>query len=225
MRLPVESANVQTVINMPDDRWVLWAYGPQRGPAVRFWGILICSLLAAVALGRIGRSPLRTVAWMLLAIGLTQVPLPAALAVVGWLFLIEWRAGDAPQRLGRWSYNLLQIFLILLTATALGILLIAVGEGLLGNPEMFITGNGSSSTTLRWFQARSGNLLPRPGCYSISIWWYRFFMLAWALWLAASLIHWLRRGWQAFSSGGCFRSKPKTAPTPPPLPQAAPPSA
>ncbi len=225
VRLPVESANVQTVINVPNDRWVLWAYGPQRGPAVRFWGILICSLLAAVALGRIGRSPLRTIAWMLLAIGLTQVPLPAALAVVGWLFLIEWRGGDAPQQLGRWSYNLLQVFLILLTATALGILLVAVGEGLLGNPEMFIAGNGSSREMLRWFEARSENLLPQPGCYSISIWWYRFFMLAWALWLAASLIHWLRRGWQAFSSGGCFRPRPKKASAPPPLPQAAPPAA
>ena len=221
VRLPVESANVQTVISVPDDRWVLWADGPRRGPAVRFWGILICSLLAAVALGRVARSPLHTVAWMLLVIGLTQVPLPAALAVVGWLFLLGWRGSDAFQRLGNRSYNALQIFIILLTATALGILLTAVGEGLLGSPEMFISGNGSTSTALRWFQARCDGLLPRPGCYSISIWWYRFFMLAWALWLAASLIHWLRRGWQAFSSGGCFRTKPKAAPAPPPLPKQA----
>jgi hypothetical protein len=226
VRLPVESANVQTIINVPDDRWVLWADGPRRGPAVRFWGILICSLIAAVALGRVARSPLNTVAWMLLVIGLTQVPLPAALVVVGWLFFLEWRGSDAFQRLGRGSYNTLQVFLIVLTATALGILLTAVGEGLLGSPEMFITGNGSTSTVLRWFQARSENLLPRPGLCSISIWWYRFFMLAWALWLAASLIHWLRRGWQAFSSGGGFRTKPKAAPAPPPLPkQAAPPDA
>ena len=218
VRLPVESANVQTIINVPEDRWVLWAHGPRRGPAVRFWGILICALLAAAVLGRIARSPLHTVEWMLLAIGLTQVPLPAALAVVGWLFLLGWRGTDSFQRLGNPGYNCLQIVLIALTATALGILVTAVGEGLLGNPEMFITGNDSTRTALRWFQARSENLLPRPGCVSISIWWYRFFMLAWALWLAAALLRWLRRGWQAFSSGGCFRSKPKTTPVPPPLP-------
>jgi hypothetical protein len=223
VRLPVDCANVQTIITVPDDRWVLWADGPRRGPAVRFWGILICSLLAAVALGRLARSPLRTVAWMLLVIGLTQVPLPAALAVVGWLFFLEWRGSESFQRLGRGTYNTLQVFLIILTASALGILLTAVGEGLLGSPEMFITGNASTSTALRWFQARSENLLPCPGLCSISIWWYRFFMLAWALWLSASLIHWLRRGWQAFSCGGCFRLKPKPTPAPPPLPKQAPP--
>ncbi len=217
VRLPVQSANVQTILNVPEDRWVLWVDGPRRGPALRFWGILICSLLAAVALGRAARSPLRTLEWMLLVIGLTQVPLPAALVVVAWLFFLVWRGGDSYQNLGRGSYNTLQLFLIALTVAALGILVTAVGEGLLGRPEMFVSGNGSSSTLLRWFQARSTNVLPRPGCVSISIWWYRFFMLAWALWLAASLIRWLRTGWQAFSSGGCFRSKPSVVPTPPPL--------
>jgi hypothetical protein len=218
VRLPVESANIQTVITVPDDRWVLWAIGPRLGPAVRFWGILICSLLAAIALGRLAHSPIKTISWMLLVIGLTQVPLPAALTVVGWLFLLSWRGSPAFKRLGDSSYNSLQVVLVALTAIALAILLVAVGEGLLGSPEMFITGNGSSRTVLRWFQARSGNLLPRPDCFSISIWWYRFFMLAWALWLAASLIRWLRLGWQNFSSGGFFRRKPKPQPAPPPLP-------
>jgi len=175
-------------------------------------------LLAAVALGRIAQSPIHIVEWMLLVIGLTQVPLIAALCVVGWFFFLAWRGSDSFQRLGDLSYNLSQIFLIGLTATALGILLVAVGEGLLGSPEMFITGNGSTSHTLRWFQARSENSLPRPGCVSISIWWYRFFMLAWALWLAAALIRWLRRAWQSFSSGGFFHRKPHAAPPPPPLP-------
>ncbi|HZJ16306.1 MAG TPA: hypothetical protein VFD27_14725, partial [Chthoniobacteraceae bacterium] len=218
VRLPVESANIQTVINVPDDRWVLWTAGPRRGPAVRFWGILVCSLLSAAALGRLAHSPIHMVSWMLLVIGLTQVPLPAALTVVGWLFLLSWRGSEAFKRLGNLSYNSLQVLLVALTATALGILITAVGEGLLGNPEMFIIGNDSTRTELHWFQARTGNLLPRPDCFSISIWWYRFFMLVWALWLAASLIRWLRLGWQNFSSGGFFRRKPKPQPTPPPLP-------
>ncbi len=226
VRLPVESANLTTIVNVPEDRWVLWAAGPRRGPAVRFWVILVCSLLAAVALGRVAASPLKTVAWMLLVIGLTQVPLPAALAVVGWLFLLEWRGRDSFQKLGTTSYNFAQVGLIGLTAIALGILLTAVGAGLLGDPEMFIAGNGSSSTTLRWFQARSEALLPQPGVISISIWWYRLLMLAWALWLAASLIRWLGWGWKNFSSGGCFRkTPPKVKPTPPPLPVKSEPTA
>jgi hypothetical protein len=220
VRLPVESANIETIITVPEDRWVLWADGPRVGPAVRFWGILVCSLLAAVALGRIAGSPVRAIPWMLLVIGLTQVPLVAAFVVVGWLFFIAWRGSESFQRLGAGGYNALQVAFILLTVVALGILFTAVGEGLLGRPEMHIIGNGSTQTALRWFQARSENLLPHCECLSISIWWYRLLMLAWALWLAASLIRWLQAGWRNFSRGGFFRGQPKSKaqPTPPPLP-------
>jgi hypothetical protein len=155
---------------------------------------------------------------MLLVIGLTQVSLPAALVVVGWLFFLAWRGSEGFQRLGNWRYNLLQILLIFLTLGALGVLISAVGEGLLGRPEMFVIGNDSTRTELRWFQARSANLMPHCGCLSISIWWYRLLMLAWALWLAGSLIRWLCRGWQHFSAGGFFHRKPKAIAAPPPLP-------
>src|SRR5690606_28708316 len=47
VRLPVESANIETTFTVPDNRWVLATRGPLRGPAVRFWTILVCSLLAA----------------------------------------------------------------------------------------------------------------------------------------------------------------------------------
>ena len=218
VRLPVPSANINTVVRVPDDRWILWADGPQRGPAVRFWSILVCALLAAWVLGRISLSPLRTFEWILLAIGLTQVPLPAALVVIGWLFCLVWRGRGSFLGLPPWSYNLLQIFLIALTAAALVIFVVVVAQGLLGNPEMFIVGNGSSRNVLRWYQARSDTMLPRPGCLSVSIWWYRFLMLAWALWLAASLIRWLRWAWNQFSAGGCFRRMGGRAQTPPPIP-------
>jgi len=217
VRLPVEAANVSTTINVPDNRWVLWADGPRRGPAVRFWVIFVCSIIAAIMLGRVGLSPLRTLEWMLLVIGLTQVPLVAALFVTGWLFLLAWRGHETFLRLRTTSYNLLQVVIIGVTAIAVGILIYAVGEGLLGNPEMFITGNGSGRGELRWYQARSDGLLPSAGCISISIWWYRLLMLVWALWLAAALIRWLSWGWKNFSSGGTFRTAPAPVVTPPPL--------
>lgn len=215
LRLPVESANIATTIKVPDDRWTLWAYGPQQGPAVRFWGILVCSVLAAFVLGRTALSPLRTPEWMLLAIGLTQVPLPAALIVIGWLYALAWRGRQEFPALRRTRFNALQVCLTLLTLITLGVLISVVAEGLLGNPDMFIRGNGSTRLILHWYQARSGALLPEPGCFTISIWWYRFLMLAWALWLASALIRWLHWGWQQFGVGGYFRN----GSTPPILPK------
>jgi len=218
VRLPVGSANINTVVNIPDSRWVLWADGPLRGPAVRFWTVLACSLLAAWMLGRLAFSPLSAVEWALLGIGLTQVPLPAALLVVGWLFYLSWRGSESFARLPAWGFNLLQLALIALTSIALSVFVAVVGEGLLGNPEMFIAGNGSTRSALRWYQARCGEALPRPGCVSVSIWWFRLLMLAWALWLASSLLRWLRFAWVRFSTGGCFRGRPsKMHAGPPPL--------
>ncbi len=218
VKLPVGSANINTVVNIPGSRWVLWADGPLRGPAVRFWTVLACSLIAAWMLGRLASSPLSIAEWMLLGIGLTQVPLPAALLVVGWLFYLSWRGSESFIRLPVWGFNLLQIVLIGLTVVALGIFVAVVAEGLLGNPEMFIAGNGSTRSMLRWYLARCGDTLPQPGCISVSIWWFRLLMLAWALWLAASLLRWLRLAWVRFSTGGCFRGGAKKSPAvPPPL--------
>jgi hypothetical protein len=211
VKLPVESANITTTLQVPDDRWVLWAGGPLRGPAVRFWGILLGSLLAAWVLGRIGRSPLKTHEWMLLAIGLTQIPLPFALVVVGWLFALAWRGGASFPKLLSWTHNSLQVLLVFVTLVVLGIFIGIVAEGLLGNPEMFIRGNGSSRTMLQWFEASGHGGLPQPHCLSISIWWYRLLMLLWALWLAASLIRWLGWGWRQFNTGGAFHRKPHAA--------------
>ena len=218
VKLPVGSANINSVVNIPDSRWVLWADGPLRGPAVRFWVVLACSLIAAGLLGRLSSSPLCTREWMLLGIGLTQVPLPAALIVVGWLFYLSWRGSDSYIKLPAWGFNLLQVALIALTAAALGVFVAVVAEGLLGNPEMFIAGTGSTRRALQWYQARCADVLPQPGCVSVSIWWFRLLMLVWALWLAAALIRWLRLAWVRFSTGSCFRRDAKKKPVvPPPL--------
>jgi len=223
VRLPVDSANIQTSITVGQDRWVLWTRGPRRGPAVRFWVIVFSSLLGAAALSRLPQSPLRWVEWLLLIIGLTQVPLLAAAVVIAWFFLLRWRATPAFQRLSWWTYDGAQAVVAMTTVASVGVLLCAVGEGLLGNPKMFILGNGSTQTVLRWFQARSEAVLPSCQCFSVSIWWYRVLMLLWALWLAFALLRWLGAGWKTFSSGGFLRSRPKIPSStvrvdPPPLP-------
>jgi hypothetical protein len=216
VELPVPCANIQTVVKVPDGRWILWTHGPVRGPAVRFWSILAFSLLAGSALGRLHGTPLGTRDWVLLCIGLTQAPLLGAFGMVGWLLCLAWRGRQPYAEARPWIYNLFQTGLVFWTLAALFILASAVAKGLLGHPEMFIIGNESSRLVLKWYQARNDGLLPQPGCVQVSLWWYRLAMLLWALWLAGAVLGWLRKGWEAFSSGGPMRSK--SPQTPPPLP-------
>ncbi|TWU31322.1 hypothetical protein [Novipirellula artificiosorum] len=211
--LPTEASNITTTMNLPKNRWILWADGPLQGPAVRFWTVLVVAMLAALALGSLSLSPLGRWEWGLLFLGLTQVHLIPALIVVGWLFLLAWRGLQA-DRLGRWRFNLVQLFLPIASFAALVILLFAVAAGLLGNPEMFILGSGSSGNHLTWFEPRTAAALPVPYVVSVSVWFYRLMMLFWALWLASALLRWLNWGWQQYSQGGLWRPKVRN---PPPL--------
>jgi hypothetical protein len=80
---------------------------------------------------------------------------------------------------------------------------------------MFIIGNGSSQTRLQWLQPRAGLDLPEPYVVSISVWYYRYAMLAWALWLAVSLLRWLTWGWKQFTQGGAWQSLNRNTPETP----------
>ena len=217
--LPVEAANITTVMEVPESRWILWARGPLRGPAVRFWTIVACAVLAALVLGSLPQSPLRRSEWVLLALGLTQVNVGAALVVVAWFFLLGWRGRRESDQVSPWRFNLMQAFLAFLTLVLLGILVVVVGEGLLGDPEMFIVGNNSSRRALNWFQPRVSGQLSEPQVMSISVWYYRLLMLFWALWLAAALIRWLQWGWDQFSSGGLWKKSPPKEASASPAPQ------
>jgi hypothetical protein len=205
--LPTPSANVWSKIEVPGSRWVLWADGPLRGPAVRFWAVLACALLAAWVLGMARGVPLNRLQWVLLMLGLTQVHVIAALVVVGWFFLLSDRAARGSDRMGRGSFNLRQLLIVVHTLITLSVLLSVVGEGLLGRPQMFIVGNGSTRDVLWWFQPRVEQTLPEPYIVSVSVWFYRLLMLAWALWLANSLVGWLKWAWERFSDGGLWARK------------------
>ncbi len=208
VQLPVAAANITSVLRVPESRWILSAGGPLLGPAVRLWTILAVAMLFALILGSLPNSPLRHYEWVLLAIGLTQVHVAAALFVVAWLFLLAWRGKQDPDAVRYWRFNLQQVTLVSITFMALGVLVVAVGEGLLGDPEMFITGNGSRGTFLQWFQPHANAQLPETHVISVSIWFYRLLMLAWALWLAASLLRWLQWGWTQLNHRGFWRWKP-----------------
>lgn len=207
--LPIPSANITSVITVPESRWILWAEGPRMGPAVRFWVILACALIAALVLGGLKFSPLSRWQWVLLVIGLTQVHVIAALIVVAWFFLMAWRGNQAGEPVAEWRFNFRQLVLVFHTIVMMIILIFVVGAGLLGNPKMFILGNGSYQNFLQWYQSRSDVQLPEPSIISISVWYYRGLMLAWALWLASAVIGWLKWAWEQFTAGGSWRTAPR----------------
>ncbi len=197
--LPVMSTNIETTLNVPRNRWVLLTFGPDQGPAVRFWGLLVLVVLIGLILGRIPHSPLNRLEWILLGIGLTQVPLVSAIFVAVWLFLLAFRGTDSCLKLPAWRFDLLQMLLAFVTLSALIIFIQVVHAGLMGSPEMHILGNGSSGYQLNWYRDQMSGTLPSCGYLSVSIWFYRLLMLAWSLWLAHSLIKWLVWGWKQFS--------------------------
>ncbi|MFO1371641.1 MAG: hypothetical protein U1F42_04365 [Candidatus Competibacteraceae bacterium] len=215
--LGAASVNNHLTLNLPRNRWPLSTGGPRLGPAVLFWGVLAVILVGAVLLGRWGDTPLGIGQWFLLGVGLSQTHPVAVLLVVGWLLLLRHRQrlGMRPESPSPWVFNLLQLGVILATLIALAVMLDAVEQGLLGTPDMQIAGNDSSAYELHWYQDRASGVLPQPWVVSLPLLFYRGLMLAWALWLAAVLLNWLRWGWRCFSTGGLWRRlRPAARPQP-----------
>ena len=217
--LGAPSVNAEVRVELPHDRWVLFASGPRAGPAVLFWSFLVVIVLAAAALSRVPGSPLKAHHWVLLSLGLTQVPIVVAALVAGWLLALGWRQRQ-PELSPVW-FNLRQLLLAGWTLVALVGLLASIHEGLLGAPDMQIEGNGSSSNLLRWFDDHAQSALPQASILSVPMMAYRIAMLAWSLWLALSLLSWLKRGFTAFSTGGLWRAVPRPPPRPRPSPAAS----
>jgi hypothetical protein len=205
--LEMPGVNGEVRVAVPPSRWILLVGGPRLGPAVLFWPLLAVVALVALALARIPLTPLRFRHWLLLSVGLTQVPVAASAVVAAWLLALGWRRRSGAE-LGTHGFNLVQIALVAGAALAGAVLFISIQRGLLGLPEMQIAGNGSSASMLRWYLDRAEGALPRPWVLSVPLLVYRLAMLAWALWLAQALVGWLRWAWDCFGTGGLWRSAP-----------------
>lgn len=206
-RVEVGIAGVNGALEMklPEGRWLLLSGGPAIGPAILFWGLVVVLIPIAFGLRKLRLTPLETYEWFLLALGLTQAPMLTALVVAGWLLALgaRRRFGEAYAS-NRW-FNFGQILLVLLTVAAIASLFWAVQNGLLGYPQMQVVGNGSTLWNLRWYQDRTLPALPSAWIVCAPMMAYRLLMLAWALWLAYSLLKWLRWGWECFSDHGYWR--------------------
>jgi hypothetical protein len=210
------AVNVTQQLTVPPERWLLATRGPAWGPAVLFWPYLVFLLVVAAALGRLPASPLTSGQWVLLGLGLAVLPALAALAVAAFVLALAERGRRHPQ--GTWPFDAVQLVLAAWALVSLGLLYVAIHQGLLFRPDMQVAGGGSTDAELRWYADRVAGATPAAGVLSLPLWLYRVAMLLWALWLAASLVRAVGPGWRAFGEGGVWRpilKRPK-----PPVPPA-----
>lgn len=209
VKLGSDSVNVETTIEVGEDRWLIWVSGPQWGPAILFWPHLLTLLLIALLLGRIPHIPVKTWEWLLLVIGLSQVPVVVGLPIVLWFVLLSLRQRKPAEEW--WKFDLSQLGLVGLTLIAAGALYGAIHTNLLFDVDMQVEGARSSNRLLRWYMDQSAPALAEPALYSLPILVWRILMFLWAFWLVSRLISWVKWGWSAFSEGGLWKSKPKLA--------------
>ena len=206
--LGINSANSNIDIHLPYNRWPLFFSGPQLGPAILFWSVVIVILLASLGLALTGLTPLKFHHWFLLGIGMSQSSLVMSFIVVAWLIALHFRGQDRTGTNDQ-TFNIIQLGLALLTVVAMGSLIGAISQGLLGHPDMNIMGNGSSNGLLRWYSDATDKMMPTANVISIPMINYRLAMLAWALWISFSLISILKWGWKNYTTPVIWHSIPK----------------
>ncbi len=202
-------ANVLTTIDVPDNKWLIWAGGPRWGAVVTLWQYVLVLLLAAFLLGRYAPTEeVKTHDWFILGLGMTQVPVIAPILVVVWLIAVGMRGKQRDMQW--WRHNLQQLFLVGLSGLAMLCMYWAVYEGLLFQPDMQVDGAGSYGSHLQWYQDRTLGDLVTPWVLWLPLWIWRVLMLLWALWLAWATFRWVRWSWRQASLDGLWKMPPKT---------------
>ena len=198
--LPGPSGNLTTSVNLPSSRWLLYTTGPTLGPAVLYWSELIALVIVALVLGRFTSTPLNAGHWLLLGVGFSTFSWFAFAVVAIWLIA----HGVWQKPLGRSWHNARQVALGLITLAAFAAILSGIPNGLLGTPDMTITGNQSNGDMLKWFADQSDRDMPIATVWSLPLWVYKALILAWALWLSFALLRWLPWIWRRFSEHGLW---------------------
>ncbi|MCP4392900.1 MAG: hypothetical protein GY804_01310 [Alphaproteobacteria bacterium] len=204
--LGVASVNIKTHVEMPRERWLLLVGGSKVKPALLMWSMIPLILLLSIGLGLIKSIPMKWYHWTLLCLGLAQTDLVPVALTVSWFLAITYR-GTHPKTQNRFLFNLRQSGLILLTIIVVFCIIGGITGGLLGSPEMYVTGFSSYRNSLNWYHDLSGNILPTIWAISAPILVYRIAMLLWALWLSFSMIKWIKWGWKNYSKDGFWKEK------------------
>ncbi len=201
-----EAANARMVMRRGDDRLLLWTLGPRWGPAVLFWPHVVLLGVLAFALGRLRMLPLRTPAWLLLLLGLLQLPFATVVVMLAWFVLLAVRRVRVQSIW--WRFNLFQLMTIAMTVAAIAVVVAALYTNFLVDPDMQVAGADSNAAMLVWIEDHVTAALPTPALISVPLFVWRLAMLAWALWLVTALWRWASWGFAAFATGGLWMKKP-----------------
>ncbi len=200
LKLSVPAANIWLELEKPNDRWLLALGGPTSGPALLFWGMLALALALAWLVVKSGFTPLKMRDAILLFVGMSAISLWVPVALSFALVLVGWRGRQTALK-GNWA-RLSVLSLVLLLISALLALFVAVPQGLMSSPDMALQYVHGGYNTLIWYQDFAQAELPQAWLFSLPLWVYQIAMLAWALWLASSLLRWLPWCWQQLTAGG-----------------------
>lgn len=205
------AANLRWMLEVPPNQWVLLVGGPLLGPAVLLWGVLLAMGALAYALSRSVREPFAPsfAGWLAVLVPISALSPWSALALVAFVCALAAKRrfmGSIQPR--RW--NGVQLGLMLLGLISAAILLSGVYQGLLGSPDMMVVGNGSSASSLSWYQDKAEMAGPTSGAVSAwavlaPMWAWRAGMLLWALWIASAVAKRLPAIWAVLNAGGLWR--------------------
>jgi hypothetical protein len=146
--LPLNPNSISLTLNLPQSRWPLFVDGPNFGPAMLFWGVLIVILGLTIGLGYVVRRqnltiPVNTTQWVLLALGMSSINILRIVPVVLWFFAME--ARSRLKLNGRTGFNLQQMGLVVLSLIAMISLFSTIPASLLSAPDIQVVGNGFSN--------------------------------------------------------------------------------
>ena len=215
------STNTYLQIVEPWDRWVLLLGGPAIGPAVLFWGMVLATVLVALALAQLPNFPIRKVDAVLLALGATLANIWALLFVTIWAVGIWWRGRMNVDVVSDRNFRLLQVATWAITGLGVAALIFTVVNALFTPANMYVStfDSGSLQTSFQrslkhvglvWYSDVSDTILPTAWMLSLPRWVYQLTMLGWSLWLAFALVRWVRTSVVTITNPVPWRSTKKT---------------
>lgn len=204
MKLPVlkfekDAVNVKYNLNTYNlDRWILWTGGSDLNPPILLWGVLVSLFVLALALAYLP-TPLSVLSWTLLLFGLSQTGINSTVFIILTFMLIGFKSSIYKTEQNIKFYNSYQVLMIIMVFISIIILLMALRQGLLLNPEIF------SNYQLVWFSEQMKD--KSAWIISLPLWVYRSLMFIWAIWLAYSVTIWSKWIWSKFTYYNIWNKK------------------